>query len=122
MGLRYCAFCKVGTINCTTTRFKKQKADFIASSIVITNRLGIHKNVLGRYERNEVLPTIDIARKIADILEVSLDYLTSKEDVQIDKDTSSRILEVSKFEETDRNHIFSVIDSFIAKRKIQSIL
>lgn len=71
---------------------------------------------------NEVFPSIDIARKIADILEVSLDYLTGKEDVQIDKDTSSRILEVSKFEAEDRNHIFSVIDAFIAKRKIQSIL
>lgn len=57
-----------------------------------------------------------------DILDVSLDYLTGKEDVQIDKNTSSRILEVSKFEPEDRNHIFSVIDAFIAKRKIQSIL
>ncbi len=33
-----------------------------------------------------------------------------------------RILEVSKFEEKDREHIFSVIDDFLAKRKIQSIL
>ncbi|MFQ3577072.1 MAG: hypothetical protein SNJ77_11620, partial [Cytophagales bacterium] len=70
----------------------------------------------------EVFPSIDIARKIADILEVSLDYLTGKEDVQIDKTASTRILEVSKFEEQDRNHIYSVIDAFIAKRKIQSIL
>lgn len=85
-------------------------------------QLGIHKNVLGRYERNEVLPSIDIARKIADILEVSLDYLTGKEEVQIDNITRQRILEVSKFEEVDRNHIFSVIDAFIAKRKIQAIL
>lgn len=85
-------------------------------------KLGIHKNVLGRYERNEVLPSIDIARKIADILDVSLDFLTGKADVQIDKNTSERILEVSRFEETDRNHIFSVIDAFIPKRKIQSIL
>ncbi|QYS90174.1 helix-turn-helix transcriptional regulator [Flavobacterium davisii] len=88
----------------------------------LASQLGIHKNVLGRYERNEVYPSIDLARKIADILDVSLDYLTGKDDVQIDKDTSSRILEVSKFEEADRNHIFSVIDAFIAKRKIQSIM
>lgn len=38
------------------------------------------------------------------------------------KKTSNRILKVCKFEEVDRNHIFSVIDAFIAKRKIQSIL
>ncbi len=88
----------------------------------LASQLGIHKNVLGRYERNEVFPSIDIARKIADILDVSLDYLTGKHDIQIDKNTSTRILEVSKFEVEDRNHIFSVIDAFIAKRKIQSIL
>lgn len=88
----------------------------------LADQLGIHKNVLGRYERNEVFPSIEIARKIADILDVSLDYLTGKQDVQIDKNISERILEVSKFEAEDRLHIFSVIDAFIAKRKIQSIL
>lgn len=88
----------------------------------LATQLGIHKNVLGRYERNEVLPSIEIARKIADILDVSLDYLTGKVDVEMDKDTQKRILEVSKFEEKDREHVFSVIDAFIAKRKIQSIM
>lgn len=69
-----------------------------------------------------MLPSIEIARKIADILDISLDYLTGKVDVEMDKSTRSRILEVSKFEEADREHIFSVIDAFIAKRKIQSIM
>lgn len=88
----------------------------------LASKLGIHKNVLGRYERNEVLPSIEIARKIADILDVSLDYLTGKADVQMDKTTRERILEVSKFNEDDKLLIFSVIDAFVAKRKIQSIL
>ncbi|QMU63603.1 MAG: helix-turn-helix domain-containing protein [Flavobacteriaceae bacterium] len=88
----------------------------------LASQLGIHKNVLGRYERNEVLPSVEIARKIADLLDVSLDYLTGKADVQMDKTTRERILEVSKFTEDDKLHIFSVIDAFIAKRKIQSIL
>ncbi|CAA0227438.1 helix-turn-helix domain-containing protein [Tenacibaculum maritimum] len=88
----------------------------------LASQLGIHKNVLGRYERNEVFPSIEIARKIADILDVSLDYLTGRTETIIDKNTHNRILEVSNFEQQDREHIFSVIDAFIAKRKIQSIL
>ena len=88
----------------------------------LAKQLGIHKNVLGRYERNEVFPSIEIARKIADILDVSLDFLTGKVDVEMDKTIRQRILEVSKFDEDDKMHIFSVIDAFVAKRKIQSIL
>lgn len=92
------------------------------SQTELASLLGVHKNVLGRYERNEVLPSIEIARKIADILDVSLDYLTGKVDVQMDKDIKKRILEVSKFNDEDRASIYSVIDAFVAKRKIQSIL
>ena len=98
---------------------RKQKK---ISQTELATQLGIHKNVLGRYERNEVMPSIDIARKIADILDVSLDYLTGKTDVEMDKDIQKRILEVSKFDQEDRQNIFSVIDAFIAKRKIQSIM
>jgi transcriptional regulator with XRE-family HTH domain len=103
----------------TVVQLRKEQG---ISQTDLANQLGIHKNVLGRYERNEVLPSVEIARKIADILDVSLDYLTGKVDVEMDKDTQTRILEVSRFEEQDREHIFSVIDAFIAKRKIQSIM
>jgi len=92
------------------------------SQTELASQLGIHKNVLGRYERNIVLPSIDIARKIADIFDVSLDYLTGRVDTEMDKNTRTRILEVSRFELKDQENIFSVIDAFIAKRKIQSIL
>jgi len=40
----------------------------------------------------------------------------------MDKDIQKRILEVSKFEDDDRQPIFSLIDAFVAKRKIQSIM
>ena len=84
--------------------------------------LGTKGPAIGRYERDEMKPSIEVAAKMADILEVSLDYLVGKTDVEIDKTTLERILEVSKFSPEDREHIFSVIDAFIAKRKIQSIL
>lgn len=92
------------------------------SQTALAIQLGIYKNVLGRYERNEMLPSIEIAWKIADILDVSLDYLTGKVDVEMDKVTQKRILEVSKLEKEDKLHIFSVIDAFISKRKIQFIM
>ena len=79
----------------TVSELRKQKG---ISQTDLANQLGIHKNVLGRYERNEVFPSIEIARKIADILDVSLDFLTGKQDVQIDKGISESLalIEVNK--------------------------
>lgn len=40
--------------------------------------------VIGRYEREEMKPSIDVVTKIADLLEVSFDYLVGKTDVEQD--------------------------------------
>ena len=61
-------------MNFGTTVVELRKTKKI-SQTALAKELGIHKNVLGRYERNEVLPSIEIARKIAEILDISLDYL-----------------------------------------------
>lgn len=107
---------KFGTI---VVELRKEQS---ISQTDLADKLGIYKNVLGRYERNEVIPSVEIARNIADILDVSLDFLTGKTDVEMDKEIKKRILEVSKFNDEDKASLYSVIDAFIAKRKIQSIL
>lgn len=54
------------------------------------------KNILGRYERNEVFPSIDIATKIADVLDVSLDYLVGNTDTVLEKDLLKKITDIQK--------------------------
>lgn len=98
----------------------RKKKDF--SQEYIARELNTKAPVIGRYERDEMKPSIEVAAKLADLLEVSLDYLVGKTDVEIDKTSLNRILEVSRFSKEDQEHVFSVIDAFIAKRKIQSIL
>lgn len=77
---------------------------------------------IGRYERNEVLPSIDIARKIADILEVSLDYLVGSTDILLEKSIVSRVLDIQKLKENDKQHVFALLDAFIKQTKLQGIL
>ncbi len=88
----------------------------------VAKHLGTKSPVIGRYERNEMKPSIETAGKLADLLEVSLDYLIGRTDVQVDKIIFKRILEISKFSEEEKHHIYAVLDAFVAKRKIQSIL
>ena len=68
---------------------------------------------IGRYERNEVKPTIEMAVKIAQALEVSLDFLTGNSDVELDKATLDRVQEVTKLPEKDKDYIFVTLDALI---------
>jgi len=88
----------------------------------LAKKLGTKGPAIGRYERDEMKPSIEVAARMADLLEVSLDYLVGQTNEELDKATQKRIMEISKFSEEEKQHVWAVIDAFIAKAKIQSIL
>lgn len=75
--------------------------------------IGINGDAYGRYERNEVKPTIEMAVKIAKALEVSLDYLTGTSELELDKNTLKRVEEITKLSEKDKDYIFVTLDALI---------
>ena len=79
----------------------------------VGKRININGDAYGRYERNEVKPTIEMAVKIALALEVSLDYLTGTIELELDKATIDRIQEVTKLSDKDREYIFVILDAMI---------
>jgi len=46
--------------------------------------VGTSGDIIGKYERDEVKPSVEVTAKIADALEVSLDFLVGKTNVKID--------------------------------------
>lgn len=85
-------------------------------------KVGVHGAVIGRYERDEVKPSIEVATQLAEALEVSLDYLVGSTDVLIDTNVLNRILDIQKLKDEDKTHVFALLDAFLKQRKIQSIL
>ncbi|QMU65440.1 MAG: helix-turn-helix domain-containing protein [Flavobacteriaceae bacterium] len=83
----------------------------------LSNKIGVHQNVIGRYEREEAKPSIEIASKLADIFNVSLDYLVGKTELLMDENISERILTIQKLPNTDREHILFTIDAMIRDAK-----
>ena len=75
--------------------------------------ININGDAYGRYERNEVRPTIEMAVKIASALQISLDYLTGTTEMELDNEMLKRIQEASKLSQKDREHIFVTIDALI---------
>jgi transcriptional regulator with XRE-family HTH domain len=85
-------------------------------------KLGVHGAVIGRYERDEVKPSIETAKGLAEALEVSLDYLVGSTDVLLDKSITKKVLDIQMLKDEDKNHVFALLDAFIKQTKIQSIM
>lgn len=86
----------------------------------LAEKAGIHANILGRYERGEAKPSIDIALKLAEALEVSLDYLVGKDDLQLDKNVITKVLTIQKLPEKDREHILFTLDAMLRDAKARA--
>lgn len=82
--------------------------------------IGVHPNILGRYERGEVKPSIEVVISLADVLGVTLDYLVGKDDVELDKDIANKILTIQKLPEPDKSHILFTIDAMIRDAKART--
>lgn len=75
--------------------------------------IGTSGDIIGRYERNIMVPSIEVIIKIADALEVSIDYLVGKTTVQLDKATLKRLQDIQKLSDDNRTQLFMVIDALI---------
>lgn len=82
--------------------------------------VGIHTNVLGRYERGEAKPSIEIATKLAEALAVSLDQLVGRSDVQLDKEITDKVLTIQRLPEKDRDHILFTLDAMLRDAKARA--
>lgn len=83
----------------------------------LAKAVGIHTNVLGRYEREEAKPSIDIAISLAEKLGVSLDYLVGKTDTELDIATLDKIVSIQKLPEEDKHCIMYSLDGLIQHAK-----
>lgn len=82
-------------------------------------KAGTSGDLIGRYERNEIKPSIEVVVKIADELDVSIYYLVGKTDVEIDQSTLQRLTETSKLPEEEKAHVFKVLDALLRDYKTQ---
>ncbi|MDR6157123.1 transcriptional regulator with XRE-family HTH domain [Chryseobacterium sp. SLBN-27] len=58
----------------------------------------------------DIKPSIDVVEKIAEALEVSIDYLVGKTNVIADKQTLDRIESITKLPKEKQNYLFNLID------------
>ena len=67
------------------------------SQAELAKLLGTKAPVVGRYERGEVNPSIEVAKNLSNILGVSLDYLVGNTDLELDSTVLKRVEDILSF-------------------------
>ena len=84
----------------------------------LANKTGISQVMVGKYERGDASPSIEVAKKIADAFEVSLDFLVGKGlNATFDKKTMQRIEDIQKLDDITQDMLFNLIDTVIRDNK-----
>lgn len=81
--------------------------------------------VIGRYERDEMSPSIEVVRKLASVLDTTVGYLLGEaKETKLLKDPVmlKRFNEISELPEKDKECVYTLLDAFLAKNKMQAIL
>lgn len=101
-------------------QLRKQKGWSQAELAKIT---GASKEAIGKYERNDAMPSIETAKKIADAFDVTLDYLVDEASLpSFDKNTVKRLREIQLLGKQDQEHVYALLDAFITKTKLKGII
>jgi len=92
------------------------------SQAALAKAASISREAIGKYERGESSPSVDIASRIAAALEVSLDYLvagTTSELDDLDDDIIARARELSALADDERRPVLAVLDAYLRDVRIR---
>jgi transcriptional regulator with XRE-family HTH domain len=87
--------------------------------------IGSVHTVIGRYERDEMKPSIDVVKKLAEVLDTTVGYLLGEaKETQLLKDPImlKRFNEINDLPEKDKECVYTRLDAFLVKNKMQAIL
>ncbi len=67
-----------------------------------------------------MMPSVEVAGKIAEALEVSLDYLVGATETLHETNVVNLILDIQKLQDNDKQHVFALLDAFLKQTKLQA--
>ena len=79
--------------------------------------IGTSGDVLDRYEHPEVTPSIDVVAKLADALDVTIDYLAGKTALRLDGPLLRRVEDLEGLGDEDRRFVLRVVDMALRDAK-----
>jgi len=86
------------------------------------NLVGTSGDIVGKWERDEMAPSIETAKKIAQALDVSLDYLSGLSDSRgLSRETQERILEIDQLPDDIKERVYFFIDMSLRDHRAKGV-
>jgi len=101
-------------------RLRNCREDKNMSQNALATELGTYHSVIGRYERDEMIPSIDVAKKMSRILGTTVGYLigeVEKVDTFRDPIMLKRLQEINALDDKDKQCILYTIDGLLRDAK-----
>ncbi len=98
-------------------RITQSRKQLKLSQSELGQKVGVSREIIGRYERSEVSPSIEVAIKIADALNVSLDYLAGGNVAHFDKKTIKLIEEIEGLNPEVKEKLYFLANAVIRDYK-----
>ena len=84
----------------------------------------LHHSIIGRYEREEAKPTIDVVKRLAEALDTTVSYLVGENNnAELFKNPQmlEGFLDIASFSDKDQDYILYAIDALINNVKLRSL-
>ena len=108
-------------------RIKRLRQDRGWTQTQLSKKINVHQKQISGYERSVHAPSIELLIKVAELFNVSLDYIAfddrgDKNRIQIaDRELMRTVKEIDDLPEKDRTTIKAVLNTFIIKNKFQRL-
>jgi len=90
----------------------------------LSKLINAHHSIIGKYERGEVKPSIDVVKKIANVLDTTVGYLVGESnEMNALKDPLmlKRLNDIEDFPTKDKEHILYALDALIKNVKLKTL-
>ncbi len=94
------------------------------SQSILAAQLNTSVSVISRYERDEMTPSIEMAKKLASLLQTSVGYLlgeTEEDDLLKDPQMIRRLKELRNFTEAEKEQVLFTLDAVIREIKNRKV-
>ena len=95
-------------------RIAQQRKRRGLSQSALARESNVSREAIGKYERGEASASVEMAKRIADALGVTLDYLIGEGDLaELDRETLARVRGLQALPDDKRAHVLAVVDAFL---------